>query len=87
MEQWAKREIQNKLKGGLMMTDTFIICNNEDEIKSNKSCWGNQTFEISAQDIAALLEGKTLTAMVNDEYGIFIKIEADSRTVEDNDAK
>ena len=60
------------------MTDTFIICNNEDEIKSNKSCWGNQTFEISAQDIAALLEGKTLTAMVNDEYGIFIKIEADS---------
>ena len=60
------------------MTNTFIICNNEDEIKSNKSCWGNQTFEISAQDIAALLEGKTLTAMVNDEYGIFIKIEADS---------
>ena len=68
-----------------MMTDTFIICNNEDEIKANKSCWGNQTFEISAQDIAALLEGKTLTAMVNDEYGIFIKIEADRRAVEDND--
>ena len=60
-----------------MMTDTFIICNNEDEIKSNKSCCGNQTFEISAQDISALLEGKTLAAMVNDEYGIFIKIEAD----------
>ena len=69
------------------MTDTFIICNNEDEIKSNKSCWGNQTFEISAQDIAALLEGKTLTAMVNDEYGIFIKIEADRRSVQDTDAK
>ena len=68
------------------MTNTFILCNNEDEIKSNKSCWGNQTFEISAQDIAALLEGKTLTAMVNDEYGIFIKIEADRRSVEDNDA-
>lgn len=57
------------------MTDTFIICNNEDEIKSNESRWGNQTFEISAKDIAALLEGKTLTAMVNDEYGIFIKME------------
>ena len=70
-----------------MVPDTFIICNNEDEIKSNKSCWGNQTFEISAQDIVALLEGKTLTAMVNDEYGIFIKIEADRRTVEDNDTK
>ena len=69
------------------MTNTFIICNNEDEIKLNKSCWGNQTFEISAQDIAALLEGKTLTAMVNDEYGIFIKIESERRTVGDNDAK
>ena len=54
------------------MDDTFIICNNEDEIKSNESCWGNQTFEISSEDIKALLEGKTITAMVNDEYGIFI---------------
>lgn len=53
----------------------FIICNNEDEIRSNKSRWGNQTFEISEKDIAALLAGKTLAAMVNDEYGIFIKLE------------
>ena len=53
----------------------FIICNNEDEIKSNESCWGNETFEISAKDLEALLAGKTLTAMVNDEYGIFIKLE------------
>lgn len=58
------------------MADRFIICNNEDEVKSNESCWGNQEFEISAEDIAALLKGKTLTAMVNDEYGIFIKLEA-----------
>ena len=55
-----------------MKGDKFIICNNEDEIKSNESCWGNQTFEISSEDIKALLEGKTITAMVNDEYGIFI---------------
>ena len=54
------------------MEDKFIICNNEDEIESNTSCWGNQTFEISSEDIKALLEGKTITAMVNDEYGIFI---------------
>ena len=54
------------------MGDKFIICDNEDEIKSNESCWGNQTFEISSEDIKALLEGKTITAMVNDEYGIFI---------------
>lgn len=58
------------------MADRFIICNNEDEVKSNESCWGNQEFEISAEDIAALLKGKTLTAMVNDEYGIFIRLEA-----------
>lgn len=56
------------------MTNTFIICNNEDEIESNKSCWGNQWLEISDTDIAALLKGKTLTAMVNDEYGLFIKM-------------
>ena len=53
----------------------FIICDNEDEIKSNESCWGNETFEISAKDIEALFAGKTLAAMVNDEYGVFIKLE------------
>ena len=54
----------------------FIICNNEDEIKSNESCWGNETLEISAKDLEALLAGKTLATMVNDEYSIFIKLEA-----------
>lgn len=57
------------------MTGTFIICNNEEEIRSHESCWGNQTFIISKEVIAALLEGKTLTAMVNDEYSVFIKME------------
>lgn len=56
-------------------TKAFIICNNEDEIESNVSCWGNATFELSTKDIDALLEGKTLAAMVNDEYGVFIKLE------------
>lgn len=55
------------------MANTFIICNNEDEIKSNESCWGNTTFELSAEDIVALLNGKTL-AGDNGEYGIFIKM-------------
>lgn len=54
---------------------SFIICNNEDEIKSNMSCWGNETFEISAKDLEALLAGKTLATTVNDEYGVFIKLE------------
>ena len=58
----------------ISMANTFIICNNEDEIESNKSYWGNQWLEISDTDIAALLKGKTLTAMINDEYGLFIKM-------------
>lgn len=55
------------------MADKFVICNNEDEIKSNESCYGNQTFELSETDLIALFEGKTIAATVNDEYGIFIK--------------
>ena len=42
------------------MSNTFIICNNKEEVKSNESCWGNTTFELSTEDIVALLEGKTL---------------------------
>lgn len=53
----------------------FIICNNEDEIKSNMSCWGNEILEISAKDLEALLAGKTLATMVNDEYSVFIRLE------------
>lgn len=56
------------------MPDTFIICSNEDEIKSNESCWGNITFELSTEDIVALLEGKTLAGDTG-EYGIFITME------------
>lgn len=65
------------------MADKFVICNNEDEIRSNESSYGNQTFEISAKDLIALFEGKTLAAMVNDEYGIFIKIEPSWNIKED----
>lgn len=61
------------------MTNTFTICNNEEEINSNISCWGNQWFELSVEDIDAILSGKTITAMVNDEYGIFIKMEGISK--------
>lgn len=53
----------------------FTICHNEDEIESHMSSWGNEIFEISTPEFIALLEGKTLTAMVNDEYGVFIKLE------------
>lgn len=56
------------------MTGTFVICHNEDEINSNKSCYGNQEFEISTAELIALFQGETLAAMVNDEYGMFIKL-------------
>lgn len=53
------------------MSHTFIICNNTKEVQSHMSCWGNATFELSAEDISALLQGKTLAGN-NGEYGIFI---------------
>lgn len=56
------------------MSNTFIICNNEEQIRSNTSCWGNTTFELSIEDIVALLEGKTLAGDTG-EYGIFIMME------------
>lgn len=37
------------------MSNTFVICNNEEQIRSNTSCWGNTTFELSIEDIVALL--------------------------------
>ena len=42
---------------------------NENEIKSN------ETFEISAKDIAAITEGKTFTAISDGKYNIVIKSE------------
>ena len=56
------------------MADTFIICNNIEEEKLNESPWGNEDFEISEDDIKALKAGKTLTAMISGEYGVFIKM-------------
>ena len=59
------------------MAYTFIICNNMEEEKSNESPYGNEDYEISADDIKALEDGKTLTAMINDEYGVFIKMKSE----------
>ena len=62
------------------MADTFIICNNMEEVESNESPWGNEYYEISADDIKALKDGKTLAAMISGEYGVFIemKVKEDS---------
>ena len=55
------------------MVYNFIICNNMEEEKLNESPFGNEDYEISADDIKALRDGKTLTAMISGEYGVFIK--------------
>lgn len=31
--------------------NTFVICNNKEEVQSHMSCWGNATFELSIKDI------------------------------------
>lgn len=61
------------------MAYTFIICNNMEEEKLNESPYGNEDFEISADDIKALEDGKTLTAMISDEYGVFIKMKSEDK--------
>ena len=58
------------------MAYTFIICNNMEEEKTNESPYGNEDFEISADDIKALEDGKTLAAMISGEYGVFIKMKS-----------
>ena len=58
------------------MIYTFTICNNLEEEKLNESPFGNEDFEISADDIKALEDGKTLTAMISGEYGVFIKMKS-----------
>ena len=58
------------------MTYNFIICNNMEEAELNESPYGNEYYEISADDIKALEDGKILTAMINDEYGVFIKMKS-----------
>ena len=37
------------------MPSTFVVCNKKEEIRSNASCLGNTTFELSAEDISPLL--------------------------------
>ena len=58
------------------MPYAFIICNNMEEAKLNESPYGNEDYEISADDIKALEDGKTITAMIAGEYGVFIKMKS-----------
>ena len=43
-------------------------------MEANESAYGNEYYEISEDDIKAMKDGKILTGMINDEYGVFIKM-------------
>lgn len=53
----------------------MLICNDEKDIELCKSCYGNNFFVLTREEIAALLDGKTLGDPNYDEYGTFIKME------------
>lgn len=40
----------------------FIICNTDEDVKNYELEWGNQSYEITIDDIKSLLEGKTLAS-------------------------
>ena len=56
------------------MAYNFIICNNMEEEKLKESNYGNEEYEISTDHIQDSEDGKTLTAMISGEYGVFIKM-------------
>lgn len=53
----------------------MIIIKNELDRKECTSPYGNRTFELSKEEIYALLAGETLGNPSWSEYGVFIKME------------
>lgn len=53
------------------------ICENLKDADKYSSRWGNTTFELSMEEIMALLDGKVLADADFDEYGTFIKMKED----------
>lgn len=55
------------------------ICSTEDEINKYVSCWGNFKFELTREEIEALLEGKTLVDPEDDvDYGVIISMKGEN---------
>lgn len=44
------------------MPNTFIICNNEEEIRSNASCWGNSEYNVYCASRVLESLGYTMTS-------------------------
>lgn len=57
------------------MSDFTVIDDNEKSMSDFGYNYGAQTYEISKDDIQALLNGKMLaTTIAGDEYSIFIRL-------------
>lgn len=55
------------------------ICSTEDEINKYVSPWGNFEFELTREEIEALLEGKTLVDPKDGiEYGVIISMKGEN---------
>lgn len=54
----------------------FVICNTQEEANAYASCYGNDYFTITREDIEALFAGKTLAGDFGGEYGVFVTMEA-----------
>lgn len=52
----------------------MVICENLNDAEQYASGYGNATFELSEEEVLALLEGKVLADPDPDEYGTFIKM-------------
>ena len=58
--------------------NSFVICSTEEEVNAHVSCYGNEYFMITREDIEALLAGKILAGDVGGEYGVFIMMEVNN---------
>lgn len=62
------------------MDNNIIICNSKEDIdKIDSEYWGSEFYTITKEDIEALMAGKTLAFIVNDEYSGFVKMKEEKQ--------
>lgn len=58
------------------MDNNIMICNGKEDIdKIASKYWGSEFYTITKKDIEALMAGKTLAFIINEEYSGFVKME------------
>ncbi len=57
------------------MGNNIIICNSKKDVdKIDSEYWGSEFYTITKKDIEALMAGKTLAFIINEEYSGFVKV-------------